>query len=101
MVNIAYIAVFLSIKDVFFDFDAFSVSGTVGVSGTFAGICSSKGILSICFLKLSNTGWMSMRETLLNGSTLCPNVFVQLSLLCECDTVLMEASVSTVFPVLP
>ena len=67
--------------------------------GLSAVICSSKGNPSMCLSKLSSTGSASCsiitRVTFLNGSILCISVFVHLSFLWQCDTVMAGVSVST------
>ena len=64
-----------------------------------ARFCSSKDNPSICLSKITVTGSASystsLRETLLNGSLLCTSVFVHLSFIRQCDTVLARSSVCT------
>ena len=64
-----------------------------------ARICSSKVNPSNSTLKLSSTGSafcsISVQGTLLNDSILYNSVFVQLSIMWQCDTVLFGRSVRT------
>ena len=96
MANINDVVVILSVQDVIFEYDAFSVSAKWVYSTFVVRTCSSRSLPSNCLLRISNTRSascsISMRGTLLNSFILYIIVFVHSSSYCKCDRILMGKS---------